>query len=134
MFDVALSDTTSERTATRPARATVFVALAVLLGVVAACEARSGEGRERRAIVDSVSSRTVGADTQRVTLAVGGMYCESCVQTITAMLRRSAGVVRADVSFARREAVVVYDAARTSPDKIADVIAALGYKATVKAG
>lgn len=78
------------------------------------------------------NSPTVPVDTQRVALSVKGMFCESCERTVTAMLRRTPGVLGTDVSVARSEAVVMYDSTRTSPSKLVDVIGKLGYTAIPK--
>jgi len=75
---------------------------------------------------------TAPADTQHVALSVKGMYCESCGSTVTAMLRRTPGVLRADVSVERSEALVMYDSTRTSPTTLVDVISTLGYTAALK--
>ena len=76
--------------------------------------------------------RAPPVDTQRVALNVRGMYCESCESTVAAMLRRTPGVFRADVSVERSEAVITYDSTRTSPTRLVNVIATLGYSAEVK--
>ena len=67
-----------------------------------------------------------------VTLAISGMHCEGCASGITAILKRTDGVVKADVSYEEKRAVVEYDAAKTAPDKIVAAIEKLGYKATIK--
>ena len=119
------------------------VALRIALTVVAAPLAAlaiggCSPGTSGAAAADSAAIRAAGAesaapaDTQRVALSVKGMYCESCESTVAVMLRRTAGVFRADVSVERSEAVIVYDAARTSPTKLVDVIATLGYSAAVR--
>ena len=72
------------------------------------------------------------AKSQRVVLAVSGMYCESCATGITEMLKRTEGVIEGRVSYEAREAVVQYDASKTSPEKIVAVIEKLGYKAAIK--
>lgn len=72
------------------------------------------------------------SDTRRVVLGVSGMYCTSCERTVTALLTRSAGVVRAEVSVDRGEAVVLYDPARTTPAALVGTVERLGYRATVK--
>jgi copper chaperone CopZ len=74
------------------------------------------------------------ADQQpaRVTLTLSGMHCGSCAAGITAMLKRTEGVVKADVSYEERRANVDYDAAKTSPEKIVEAIEKLGYKAAIK--
>lgn len=83
-------------------------------------------------------ARAVGArmaagvvDTSRVVLRVQGLYCTSCERTVTAMLMRTPGVVRAQVSAKRGETVVLYDPARTSAPKLVAVLERLGYRATV---
>jgi copper chaperone CopZ len=78
------------------------------------------------------SSPAAPVDTQRVALAVKGMFCESCESTVTAMLRRTPGVLASDVSAARSEAVIMYDSTRTTPAKLVEVIGTLGYTATLK--
>ena len=123
-----------------PRRVALVIALTVV-GAPLAALAIGGcspgtSGAAARA--DSAAARAAGpegmapTDTQRVALNVKGMYCESCESTVAAMLRRTPGVFRADVSVERSEAVIVYDAARTSPTKLVDVIATLGYTAAVR--
>jgi copper chaperone CopZ len=69
---------------------------------------------------------------ERVTVAIEGMSCTSCASGIKAMLKRTPGVISAEVSFERREADVEYDPERTTREKIVEAITKLGYKATVK--
>ncbi|MDQ6892740.1 MAG: cation transporter [Acidobacteriota bacterium] len=69
---------------------------------------------------------------QRVALTINGMHCKSCATGITAMLKRTDGVFTGAVSYEKREALVEYDAQKISPEKIAEVIENLGYKATIK--
>jgi copper chaperone CopZ len=72
----------------------------------------------------------VVADTQRVTIKVTGMFCESCAVTVRAMLKRTDGVQSATVDGKRGEAVVSYDPTKTTPQALVDVINRLGYKAS----
>lgn len=72
--------------------------------------------------------------TERVKIAIEGMHCESCARGIKAMLKRTPGVISAEVSYEQREATVEYDTARTTPEKITEAINNLGYKAKVKEG
>src|SRR6266851_8796303 len=69
---------------------------------------------------------------ERVLIAIEGMHCTSCATGIKAMLKRTPGVISAEVSFERREADVEYDPSRTSPEKIVEAIANMGYKSNVK--
>jgi copper chaperone CopZ len=69
---------------------------------------------------------------ERVRISIEGMHCTSCAHGIKAMLKRTPGVISAEVSFEQREATVEYDAERTTPAKIVEAINNLGYKAKVK--
>jgi len=60
------------------------------------------------------------------------MSCTSCARGIEAMLKRTEGVVSADVSYDRREARVEYDPERTTPEKLVEAITNMGYSAKVK--
>lgn len=76
----------------------------------------------------------VAADRQpvSVTLTVSGMHCGGCAEGITAMLKRTDGVIKADVSYEDGQAIVDYDPAKTSPEKIIATIEKIGYKAKIK--
>ena len=67
-----------------------------------------------------------------VGLTISGMHCGGCAAGITAMLKRTDGVLKANVSFEEQQATVEYNAARTSPEKIREVIEKLGYKVAIK--
>jgi len=67
-----------------------------------------------------------------VLIAVDGMICTSCARGIQAMLKRTEGVLPADVSYERREARVEYDPDRTSPGRLVEAITNMGYSAKVK--
>jgi copper chaperone CopZ len=78
----------------------------------------------------AVAANTI--KTERVLIAVEGMSCTSCASGIKAMLKRTTGVISAEVSFEKREANVEYDSENTTREKIVEAITKLGYKATVK--
>ena len=123
-----------------PHRLNCRPSLALAALVVGAVGSACSSGRDAIRQTDTAASpaaasatlTSAAADTQRVVLAVKGMYCASCEQTVATMLRRTAGVVRAEVSVERGEATVSYDSARTSPAQLVQVIKALGYDASVK--
>lgn len=77
---------------------------------------------------------TAAAKTERAVIVIEGMSCTGCAHGIKAMLKRTPGIVSAEVSFERREAIVEYDPARTSREKIVEAITNLGYKASIKVG
>jgi len=107
--------------------AIIITALAIALGVVSVSGAfawrKSAAGA---AIVPSA------VKTERVLIAVEGMSCTSCASGIKAMLKRTPGVISAEVSFEKREADVEYDSVQTTREKIVEAIKKLGYKATIK--
>lgn len=78
------------------------------------------------------ASTSTQPSTDRVVLAVEGMYCDSCAAGIRSQLKRTHGVVAAQVSYKEKQAIVDYDSQKTTPEKIVEVINNLGYKATVK--
>lgn len=73
-----------------------------------------------------------GAATRTVTLSVPGMTCAACPITVKKALTGVAGVHKAAVSYARREAVVTFDDARTTPAALAKASENAGYPATVR--
>lgn len=72
-------------------------------------------------------------DTQHVTIKISGMYCESCEASVRTMLKRTRGVYSATVDVKLGLATVAYDPRQTTPQRLADVVNRLGYKATVAA-
>lgn len=74
------------------------------------------------------TEKPLPANTKQVTFAVTGMTCTSCEPAIRLALEKTPGVARADVSYQRGDAVVDYDPAVTSPEKLRDVINGTGYK------
>ena len=68
----------------------------------------------------------------QVRITISGMHCGGCATGIRAMLERTDGVLKADVSYEERRALVEYDASKTSPERIVAAIEKMGYKAQVK--
>ncbi|OGC16893.1 copper-translocating P-type ATPase [candidate division WOR-1 bacterium RIFOXYA12_FULL_36_13] len=63
----------------------------------------------------------------KLTIAISGMSCASCVSAIENALRSFKGVKTANVNFASEKAFIEYDPAITDIQKIKDVIKATGY-------
>jgi mercuric ion binding protein len=74
------------------------------------------------------------AAQQTVTLDVPGMYCPVCPLTVKKSLQQVPGVVKVEVSFAAKEAVVTYDDEQTGPEQLMEATRNAGYPATVKSG
>jgi copper chaperone CopZ len=68
--------------------------------------------------------------TEAATFKIEGMTCVACETTIRLTLKRSPGVLRADVSYANGTARVEYDPRKTTPDKLREAITKTGYKAS----
>ncbi|MBI3144675.1 MAG: mercury resistance system periplasmic binding protein MerP [Pseudogulbenkiania sp.] len=74
----------------------------------------------------------VWAATQTVTLSVPGMTCATCPITVKKALSKVEGVSKIDVSFDKREAVVTFDDAKTSVQKLTKATENAGYPSSVK--
>ena len=71
------------------------------------------------------------AATQTVTLSVPTMDCPVCPITVKKALTKVAGVSDAKVDFARREAIVTFDSARTNVEALTNATKDAGYPASV---
>jgi len=92
-----------------------------------------GFGLIARAQLTSGSNTIIATPTrERVVIAIEGMHCGGCASGVKAMLKRTPGVVSADVSFEQKEAKVEFDSSATSRGKIVEAINNMGYKASVK--
>ncbi len=74
----------------------------------------------------------VWAATQTVTLSVPGMTCSACPITVKKAISKVEGVSKVDVSFEPREAVVTFDDAKTSVQKLTKATEDAGYPSSVK--
>jgi len=72
------------------------------------------------------------AKSQTISLTIPTMDCSTCPITIKAALKRVPGVSSAKVSYARREAVVVFDNEKTSLDELKKATTEAGYPSFVK--
>ena len=74
----------------------------------------------------------VWAATKTVTLSVPGMTCATCPITVKKALSKVEGVSKTDVSYEKREAVVTFDDAKTSVQKLTKATENAGYPSSVK--
>ena len=74
----------------------------------------------------------VWAATQTINLSVPGMTCAACPITVKKALAKVDGVSKADVNFDKREAVVTFDDAKTSVQKLTKATEDAGYPSSVK--
>ncbi|XP_058542408.1 copper-transporting ATPase 2 isoform X2 [Neofelis nebulosa] len=66
-----------------------------------------------------------------VVLAIGGMTCASCVQSIEGVLSRREGVQRVSVSLTEGTGVVLYDPSVINPEGLRAAVEEMGFKASV---
>jgi mercuric ion binding protein len=74
------------------------------------------------------------ADTKTVTLSVPGMTCAACPITVKKALQRVEGVEKVAVAYEPKEAVVTFDDAKTSVDRLREATANAGYPSSLKQG
>jgi len=67
-------------------------------------------------------------ETKKTILKIGGMTCASCAQTIENALKKTEGVVEANVNLATEKAVITYDPQTTDYETIKKVIESTGYQ------
>ncbi|MGC9197861.1 MAG: mercury resistance system periplasmic binding protein MerP [Acidobacteriaceae bacterium] len=67
------------------------------------------------------------AAAKTVTLAVPSMDCAICPITVKKALKAVPGVLKVNVSFAKKDAVVTYDDARTNVGALTKATANAGY-------
>lgn len=72
------------------------------------------------------------AATKTVTLDVPSMICPVCPITVKNALDVVPGVSKVDVSFAKKDAVVTYDDAKTSVTALTKATANAGYPSSVR--
>ena len=76
-------------------------------------------------------SSPLWAAPKSVTLAVPGMTCPTCPVTIKKALMKEQGVVSVTVRYEKKELIVSFDDAKTTPDAIMKSTAALGFPSQI---
>jgi mercuric ion binding protein len=82
-------------------------------------------------IVCGALAGTAWSASQTVTLSLPTMDCAVCPITVKKALGKVAGVTRAEVDFAKRQAVVSFDDAKTSAEALTRATKDAGYPSTV---
>lgn len=80
----------------------------------------------------AASAAAVHAAPQTVTLDVPGMNCAACPITVKKAISKVEGVSKVDVSYEKRQAVVTFDDARASVQKLTQATENAGYPSTVR--
>ncbi len=71
----------------------------------------------------------VSVSNKKLVVPIAGMHCANCANTIEKALRKTPGIVSANVNFASEKATVEFDSAISSEEKVAEAINATGYEA-----
>lgn len=74
------------------------------------------------------------AAAKTVTLSLPSMNCATCPITVKKALQRVDGVDKVAVTYEPKEAVVTFDDARTSVDKLREATANAGYPSLLREG
>jgi Cu+-exporting ATPase len=67
-------------------------------------------------------------ETKKTIIRIGGMTCASCAQTIENALKKTEGIIEANVNLATEKAVVIYDPQEIYYEGIKDIIEGTGYQ------
>ena len=67
-------------------------------------------------------------ETTKTIIKIGGMTCASCTQTIESALKKTDGIIEANVNLATEKVVITYDPQTTDIEKIKKTIESTGYK------
>lgn len=79
-----------------------------------------------------VGAPALADDAKTATLDIQGMTCGACTASVRVVLKKLDGVSEAKVSFEEKKAIVAYDPAKITPQKMADAInTKLPYRAKV---
>jgi mercuric ion binding protein len=76
-------------------------------------------------------SSPLWAAPKSVALAVPGMTCPTCPVTIKKALRKEQGVASVTVRYEKKELIVSFDDAKTTPDAIMRSTAAVGFPSQI---
>lgn len=74
-----------------------------------------------------LTSGAAHAAEQTVQLTVGNMYCASCPHIVQKSLSAVPGVIKADVSYKDKSAVVTFDDQKTNAQALIDAATKAGY-------
>lgn len=120
----------AEKSASRAGRISLWVASAAVLAF--ALSPYYAGPLARRLTAQPAAPASARRPAAKAVFQVSGMTCAGCETTVRLALEKTPGVLSAEVSYERSEAVVQYDAAATTPGKLLDAINETGYQAESK--
>src|SRR4051794_11511035 len=75
---------------------------------------------------------SASAVTKTTTIHIEGMHCNICSASVTKALKATEGVEKVEVSYEKGEAVIQYDDAKVTEEKLREVINGTGFKVAEK--
>jgi Hg(II)-responsive transcriptional regulator len=107
-------------------------------GAIRTCSILDGLAEPARQVAtaepDHMRNNRGGRSTMKTyVIAIEGMHCAGCVDTVKTLLEMEAGVKAASVSLQDGAARVLVDPATAKPERLASVVKRAGYKATLRA-
>jgi len=70
------------------------------------------------------------SNIQTVELGIKGMSCESCEAEVNHEVNKLQGIIKSEVSYENKNAVIEFDASKTTIEKIIHAVNSTGYKVT----
>ena len=70
--------------------------------------------------------------TQKTTIKITGMHCQSCVSLVERALKKHDGIISSSVNFSTEKASIEYDPGVTSVQELIDLIKTKGYGASIQ--
>lgn len=83
------------------------------------------------ALVLAILSLSIWAKPQTATLNLPTMNCAMCPITVKKALEKIDGVTKIEVSYERKQAVVIFEDTQTSADKLVEATTNAGYPSTI---
>lgn len=81
--------------------------------------------------IEKIRKNEKTESVKRITLAIGGMTCASCVLVVEKTLKNVTGVLDVKVNLATERATVDFDPTKVSPEKLVVAVEQAGYSAKV---
>ncbi len=78
---------------------------------------------------EDITPAAAGADAAILSVKIPSMDCAACAVNIERALLKEDGIVRAEVVFKTKQAVIEYDTAKISREKVISAVDETGFKA-----
>ena len=79
---------------------------------------------------ENSSANVTKSNSQTVELNIKGMSCQSCEAEVNHEVNKLPGIIKSEVSYENKNAVIEFDVSKTTTGKIIDAVNSTGYKVT----